>query len=221
MKLVLSTAIAIVAVLVLAGFAALAPRVVAQPPAGGYVNTMSWYRTASGTQAILDMARPASDPAHTDLWLYFLLTPADVAAARTNPAVGTLSVAGSWNNLQVNPIAVNQLLAPGLVNPFSKQPVREALNYLVDREFMGREVTPGLGPMYAMYFRQSPDYGREAVFFSEIERQYAFNPTKGRAMIDAALLADPDYSFVNGQWLWRGTPVTLTVVIRIEDSLGA
>ncbi len=216
MKIVI--ACAIVAVLVLGGFLVLTNNVAAQPPAGGFVDTMSWSLQPSGTQAILNMALPVSDPAHLDVWLYSLSTPADVAAAKTNPAVGTISVAGSVDDLFINPIPVDHSVAGASgVNPFSNAVVREALNYLVDRDFMTREITPGKGPMYTMWFRQAPDYGREAVFMQGIERKYAFNPNLGRQMISTALLADPDYSFVSGHWMWKGAPVVLKIIIRIED----
>ena len=208
----------IVILLVLAGFVALTPRAAAAPPVmGGFANTISWFHQPSGTQALLDMARAGTDPARMDAWLYYLLTPSDVASAKTNPAIGTVSTAGSWDDLFVNPIPVNQTLSPGVVNPFEKKTVREALNYLVDREFMSREITPGKGPMYGLWYRQAPDYGREAVFMSEVERKYQFNPTLGRQMITSALSADPNYSLVNGKWNWKGSPVVLKIIIRIED----
>ena len=210
----------IVIALVLAGFVTLAPRVAAAVPAGGYVNTMTWYRVASGTQAVLDIARPGTDPSHLDLWLYNLLTPSDIAAAKTNPAVRTIDVAGSWDNLFVNPLPVNASHCPCVqpVNPFAKRELREALNYLVDRDFMTREVTPTKNsPMFSMFMRADPEYGREAVFYSEIERQFAFNAALGKKMIFDALNADPDYSFVSGKWQWKGSPVVINMVIRIED----
>ena len=105
----------VVAVLVLGAFFVLTNQARAQP-AGGFVDTMSWFRQPSATNALLDMESGAMD-----VWLYYFARPSDVAAAKTNPAIGTIDVGGSWDNLFVNPIAVNQILAPGLVNPFTNR----------------------------------------------------------------------------------------------------
>ena len=200
--------------IVLSGLIALSPRIAAQGPTGTFVSTMTIFLQPSVTNAIQDLAQN-----RMDLYLWFATTPADLAAARSTAGVETTVVGGSLRDLQVNPIPVDPGL--GKINPFSKREVREALNYLVNREFLVREIAPGNSPMYTMYYRAQPEYGREAVFFADIERRYAYNPTLGAQMIADALNADATYVNVGGKWMWHDgptlRPVELTFVIRGAD----
>lgn len=204
---------ALVLLMVLAGFLAM-PAASAQRT-GAMVDRLIWFEQPNQAQAILDMAAGTMD-----VYMFNMRTAADVAAAKAHPDLWTVDTAGSINNLFVNPVPVNQTLAPNVGNPFSKREVREALNYIVDRDFVAREISGGgLFPHTTMEHRFNPEYGREAVFMSELDRKYSFNPSLGAQMITAALNADSDYSFDSGSGLWRfkGQPITLNFVIRTED----
>ena len=205
---------ALVVLLVLAGFLAM-PAASAQR-VGATVDRLIWFEQPNQAQAILDLAAGTMD-----VYMFNMRTAADIAAAKAHPDLWTVDTAGSINNLFVNPVPVNQTKEPNVGNPFAKREVREALNYIVDRDFVAREISGGgLFPHTTMEHRFNPEYGREAVFMSELDRKYSFNPSLGGQMITAALNADPaNYSFDSGTGLWRfkGLPVTLKFVIRTED----
>ena len=205
-------AVACVVVLVLTGFVVLAPGVRAQRT-GAMVDRLQWYEQGNQAQALLDLESGAMDA-----YMFPLRTITDIISAKQNPNLATISVGGSLNDLFVNPVPVNQSLAAGKFNPFAIREVREGLNYIIDREFMSREIAGGsLFPHTTIWHKQMPEYGRDAVFFSQLERQYAYNPSFGKSMIFDALGKVPGLAFESGQWVFQGTPVDLQFVIRTED----
>lgn len=205
----------VAAVLILMGGLALLapPSVRAQAPRGAFVDSLLWFSQENQAQAMLDLKAGTMD-----MYLFQLRTAADIAAARQDPELRTVDVGGSYNNLFINPVPVNQTLAPGKVNPFEIQEARESLNYLIDRDFIQRELLGGSGYTHTtMWHRQSPEYGRDAVFMSQLESRYAYNPSLGRQILFDAL-GRAGYQFESGLWRFGGNPVTLTVVIRTEDA---
>ena len=211
-------AVAMVAVMVLAGFIVAMPGARAQR-VGTEVDSATWFQQPNQAQALLDLGT-VQNGGTMDVYMFPLRTAADIASARANPDLWTIDVGGSLNNLFVNPVPVNQAIAPGVGNPFSHRGAREALNYIIDRDFIANEIAGGSQfPHITLENRLNPEYGRDPVFMSELERKYAFNPALGSQMIAQALSGDADYSFntATGKWLFKGNPIALDFVIRIED----
>src|SRR6266540_2384610 len=147
----------------LAGFVVLTAPSARAPPAGGYADTVTWFEQANQAQALLDLASGSMD-----LYTFPLRSAADIASAKANSNLWTIDAGGTANNLFINPVAVNQTIAPGFGNPFSHREVREAMNYIIDRDFVAREVTQAGFPMTAIENKLSPEYGRETAFFSNL-----------------------------------------------------
>src|SRR3990170_7703188 len=202
----------LVALLVLAGFIVAMPGARAQG-VGAMVESLSWFEQTNQAQALLDMTTSTMD-----IYMFQLRTAADIASAKANPELWTVDTGGSLNNLFLNPVPVDQNLAPGVGNPYAIREVREAMNYIIDRDFISQEIAGGgQYPHITLEHRLTPEYGRDAVFMSELERKYSFNPTLGTQMISTALLANPDYSFVGGRWKFKTNDIFLNFVIRTED----
>jgi len=109
--------------------------------------------------------------------------------------------------------------ATGALNPFSSAKVREAMNWLIDREYINQEVYAGGG--LAKFFpitTQFPDYADQAEVVRGLEAKYAFDVEKAKAAIDAEMLA-MGAELVDGKWNYNGAPVTLIFLIR-NDSDG-
>src|SRR5438552_1760745 len=209
-------AIAFVAALIMAGFVVAMPGARAQR-VGAQVDKLVWYEQPNQAQALLDL-----DSGAMDVYLFPLRTAADIASARSNPNLWTIDVGGSLNNLFLNqvPVNYNSTTPDGVGNPFTHREIREAMNWLVDRDFISKEIAGGSQfPHITLENRLNPEYGRDPVFMSELERKYAFNPALGSQMIAQALSGDADYSFntATGKWLFKGNPIALDFVIRIED----
>ena len=50
-----------------------------------------------------------------------------------------------------------------LLNPFADQQMREAINWMIDRDYVAQEIFGGLGiPMYTLIDANVPDYARYA-----------------------------------------------------------
>ncbi len=155
-----------------------------------------------------------------DVYMLPLRSPSAIASAKANPNLWTIDGTGGLFDLFLNPVPVNQALAPGVGNPFSKREVREAMNYLIDRDFIANEIAGGGQlPQVTLEHRFTPEYARDPVFMSELEARYRFNPPLAAQMISDALNADPDYHFELGtqRWQFKGTDISLSFVIRSED----
>lgn len=200
------------AILVMAAFVVLTPGVRAQRD-GGMVDNVVWFEQPNQAQALIDL-----EAGTMDMYMFQLRTAADILSAKSNPNLWTIDTGGSLNNVFFNPVSVNQSLAPGKFNPFEFREVREAMNYIIDRDFISREISGGaLFPHITLWHRNMPEYGRDAVFFSELERKYAFNPSLGKSIIFNRLATVPNLVFTSGHWEYAGAPVVLNFVIRTED----
>jgi len=214
-------AIAFVAALIMAGFVVAMPGARAQR-VGAQVDKLVWYEQPNQAQALLDL-----DSGAMDVYLFPLRTAADIASARSNPNLWTIDVGGSLNNLFLNPVPVNynSTTPDGVGNPFTHREIREAMNWLVDRDFISKEIAGGSQfPHITLENRLNPEYGRDAVFMSELERQYSFNFDRAASVISTVLGADSQYHFntATGKWQVKNNAgvfhdLVLNFVIRRED----
>jgi len=75
-------------------------------------------------------------------------------------------------------------------NPFALRAVRESMQFLIDRDFVVRDIYGGRAvPFKTTFHPRSPDYGRNIATFLQLEDQYAFNPEKGKTQMFTALQA--------------------------------
>ncbi|HEX9341622.1 MAG TPA: ABC transporter substrate-binding protein [Thermoplasmata archaeon] len=211
---------ALVAVLLLAGLISL-PNARAQGRVGGQTDSLLWYQQPIQDQALVDLTSGTMD-----VYMFPLRTAASIAAARSNPDLWTIDVGGSLNNLFINPVAVSTTPAPpdGVGNPFVHREIREAMNYIIDRDFISQEIAGGSQfPHITLENRLNPEYGRDAVYDSRLERNYSFDFDKGASIISSTLSADtPLYRFSAGKWQIRNSigvyhDLVLNFVIRTED----
>ncbi len=107
----------------------------------------------------------------------------------------------------------------GRLNPFSNRKIREATNWLFDRDYINQEVYAG-GAL-AKYFAittQFPDYADLADTARRLEAYYAYDLEKAREVITTEM-EGMGAELVDGKWQFNGEPVTLIFVIR-NDSDG-
>lgn len=148
-----------------------------------------------------------------ELQLYmWYLTGEGAKEAEEHPEVGTIRGHSGVIDIFVNPVPF-----PNKFNPFSIREVREALNYLFDRDFIANEILKGFAiPMYTVFMPVSPDYARVVDFMKTLEAKYRHDPSKAEQMITQALEA-AGAEKKDGKWYYNGKPVEVTVVIRVED----
>ena len=123
---------------------------------------------------------------------------------------------GSYAEITFNPYGP-VFDGTGALNPFSVPRIREAMNYLVDREFIAQEIYGGLAvPRYLPVTSAFPDYARLADVARSLELEYAHDPVLAERIITEEM-ENLGAEMVNGVWHYDGEPVELLFVIRTED----
>ncbi|MBN1668364.1 MAG: hypothetical protein JW862_14820, partial [Anaerolineales bacterium] len=130
--------------------------------------------------------------------------------------LGYVNSYGSYNELTFNtagPIFANS----GTFNPFGIREVREAMNWLLDRDYMVQEIMGGLAiPKFFPITSGFPDYARYVDVVRELEAKYAYNPEAAADIITTAMEAN-GAELVDGIWSYEGEPISVIILIRIED----
>ncbi len=76
-----------------------------------------------------------------DLYAYLAEDPETFATVKDDPSLAYSNSYGSWDSILFNTAEFNN----GKLNPFSNPKIREATNWLVDRDYIVQEVLGGLG----------------------------------------------------------------------------
>lgn len=105
----------------------------------------------------------------------------------------------------------------GRLNPFSVAAMREAMNWLIDRNYIAKEIYGGLAiPMTVAINPIFPDYATVADTAKAMEIKYAYDLKKAKAVFDAEM-PKLGATLTGGKWTFQGKPVTIVMVIRTED----
>lgn len=113
-------------------------------------------------------------------------------------------------------LLLNPAPAPaGQLNPFALPEVRRAMQRLVDREFVAREIYQGqAAPMYTV---NSPtDFDYLTVFDIVQAQDLRFDPEFAREEIANAMEA-AGAELADDVWTYEGEPIRLKFIIRVED----
>ena len=72
----------------------------------------------------------------------------------------------------------------GRLNPFSNPKVREAVNWLIDRNYLAQEAIGPMGkPMTVVLVSSFPDYVRYVDIIRPLEAKYSYNFEKAKEVI--------------------------------------
>ncbi|MBM3190145.1 MAG: ABC transporter substrate-binding protein, partial [Chloroflexi bacterium] len=179
-------------------------------------------RTGAWLDTVVVIEEPSADAAvrrmevgEIDVYAYQVSNPAVASKVAASEALEAYRSFGSYNELTFN--TVGPEFADGRLNPFAVPAIREAMNWLVDREYIAEEILGGMGVARWLPFNvASNDYALMADVARKLEFQYAYDKEKAAAVITAemeklgAILTD-------GKWTYKGEPVNLIVLIRTED----
>jgi len=106
----------------------------------------------------------------------------------------------------------------GKVNPFNDAKAREALNWLIDRDYINREVyNGGALPKFWSIITNMPDYTKMAETVRRLEAKYAYNVEQAAAQMDEVMLAIEGVTKEDGQYMFDGEQVTLIMLIRSDS----
>ena len=105
-----------------------------------------------------------------------------------------------------------------VLNPFADKKIREATNYLYDRNYINQEVYAGanLAKFFAIT-TQFPAYANNAAVAASLEAQYAYNPDKAKSIIADEMKTLGATTDSTGKFQFNGKPVTLNFLIRTDS----
>jgi len=151
-----------------------------------------------------------------DVYAYTVSMPDLFQKVQENPNLNYQVSFGSYNELTFNPVGP-EFPATGKLNPFAVPRIREAMNILIDREYISNEIYGGMAvakffPITASF----PDYARYADTVRVLELRYAHDPVKADAII-AEEMVKLGAERVGGKWYYKGEPVEIIILIRVED----
>ncbi len=147
-----------------------------------------------------------------DVYAFAISSPA-VAQRIRETDLKTATSYGSFNEITFNPTVFTN----GKLNPFIDPKIREAMNWLVDRDYIVQEIMGGLGvPKYVPIGAASSDRAALAAEIRQIEAKYAYNKDAATEIIKTQMEA-LGATMVDGKWTFNGEPVTLIGLIRTED----
>lgn len=134
---------------------------------------------------------------------------------KNDPNLKYINSYGSFNQLMFNTVACKDT---AVLNPFTNQKIREAMNWAVDREYISQEIMGGLSnPRYTLLTTTNPDYARYAPIVGQMIAKYKYNFDKAKEVVDAEMVAMGAEMGADGKWQYEGKPVTIIGLIRTED----
>jgi len=164
-----------------------------------------YFKAFNVDRAPLDLAAGEMD------MYYYNLKIAAARKLRDNQDVQIFEAPANTLSLILNPAPAGE----GQLNPFSILEVRRAMQRLVDREFVTREIYQGqAAPMYTV---NSPtDFDYLTIFDIVQEQDLRFDPEFAREEI-ATAMEEAGAELIDGVWNYEGEPVRIKFIIRVED----
>jgi peptide/nickel transport system substrate-binding protein len=181
-------------------------------------------RNGAWLDTVIIVEEPSADAAVSrmlvgDIDVYaFQVSNREVAAriAASDDIVGIRS-SGSYNELSFNPVGP-VFESTGKLNPFAIPAAREAMNWLIDRNYIVDEIYGGLGTArYTPFNTASGDYALMADVIRALEAKYAYNPALAEEVIGGVMEEIGATKGADGKWQYEGAPVEISVLIRTED----
>ena len=101
------------------------------------------------------------------------------------------------------------------LNPFSIKEIRQAMQFLVNREFIVNEIYRGMAvPMTTQVSSFDHDY---LTLYDLIhESNFPHDPDTARNIIETEML-NAGAEMVDEKWMYNGNPVVIKFIIRVED----
>ncbi len=147
-----------------------------------------------------------------DIYADTLTDPDLLKEVKSNPDLEAAQTAtGSMVDIHVNPTEFKEGF-----NPFHDPKIREALHWLLDREYVAKNIQGGLAtPMYTALSPNMPEYVNIIDTMKALEAKYRYNPEKGQQVIADRMKA-LGAEMKDGKWYMNGEPVVVHFLIRTD-----
>ncbi|MEX2161123.1 MAG: ABC transporter substrate-binding protein [Anaerolineales bacterium] len=182
------------------------PEVVIPNPEGqgGYLDRIA-FSVVDGDSAVSQISAGA-----IDMYSYGLASTSlpDILEAGLSYA----SFYGTYYDMMFN---VAPFTDTTVLNPFTNRKIREAMNWLIDRDYINQEVYAGGAlPKFTPLTTQLVDYTGVIDVARGLEAYYAYNPDKAAEVVAAELEAMGATMGADGKWQFNGAPLSLKFLIR-------
>jgi peptide/nickel transport system substrate-binding protein len=136
----------------------------------------------------------------------------DVYPAIKEAGLSSTQSLGGYYGISLNPAVFTD---KSVLNPFSNRKIREAMNWLLDRNYINQEVFAG-GSLLKLLpvTTQLVEYTNLIDTARALETKYAYNLDKAKEVIDAEMKGMGAEPGSDGKWQYKGKPVTLIFLIR-------
>ncbi len=142
------------------------------------------------------------------------LASADLPAIKSS-GLGYKTSNGLYYDIMYNPVPTAD---PTRLNPFADRRVREATNWLFDRNYINQEVYAGGGLAKFFPFQTNgADYADLADVARGLEAKYAYNPDKAIEQIATAMTEMGANKGPDGMWQFKGKPVSIIFLVRSDS----
>ena len=122
---------------------------------------------------------------------------------------------GMYYSILYNPAVFTDT---NVLNPFSDRKIREATNWLYDRNYLNQEIYGGGSlPKWFCIQTNGTDYADLADVARGLENTYSYNFDKANQMIAAEMKTLGATQDSAGKWQFKGKPVTLNFLIRPDS----
>jgi len=182
-------------------------------PQGPWVDEVVFFTVPDEATGV-DMLKATPPEMHA---YFFPLSDADLLdTVKASPDLWHTVSYGSYNELTFNPVGP-VFPATGKLNPFAIPKIREAMNFIVDRDHIADEISAGLAiPRYLALTPSFPDYAKLIDTARALELEYSYNFDKAKTVITAEM-EKLGAVLTAGKWNYNGEPVTIKFIIRTED----
>lgn len=185
----------------------------AAPHTGGWLDSVVITAIADAPSAVAQLQAGA-----VDMYPATIGDPNVYKTVQGDKSLTYSNTFGSSDQLLFNTVDCTSL---GILNPFTDEKIREAMNWAVDRSYVAQEIAGGLAvPTYTGLDSAFPDAARNAGELGAIATKYAYNLEKAQAVVNAempTLKATMDST--SGKWMFNGKPVTIIGLIRSDDPI--
>jgi len=138
----------------------------------------------------------------------------DVYPAIKDAGLSSSQSLGGYYGISLNPAVFTDT---STLNPFSNRKIREALNWLIDRNYVNQEIFAGGSmPKLLPITTQLVEYTNLIETARALESKYAYNVEKAKEVIDAEMPGMGATLGDDGKWQFNGAHVTLIFLIRSD-----
>src|SRR6266498_5027821 len=162
--------------------------------------------------SVVDSASAISQIQAGAINFYSFTLASDAYPAIKDAGLPSAKSAGAYYGISLNPAVFTDT---NVLNPFSNPKIREAINWLIDRNYINQEIYAGgsLPKLFAIT-TQLVEYTNLIETARSLEAKYAYNPDKAKEAINTEMATLGAELGGDGKWQYKGKPVTLIFLIR-------